>query len=73
MGVRMAALAPHPPIIIPEIGGRERDRVKKTITSMTRLAEDIKNVDPDILITISPHGPVFFRCYQYYIPGGVNR
>ncbi|ACL68914.1 AmmeMemoRadiSam system protein B [Halothermothrix orenii] len=59
MGVRMAALAPHPPIIIPEIGGRERDRVKKTITSMTRLAEDIKNVDPDILITISPHGPVF--------------
>ena len=55
----MGALCPHPPIIIPEIGKNKRQKVKKTINSFQDLAEEISELDIDLLITISPHGPVF--------------
>jgi len=59
MGILMAGLSPHPPLIIPEIGGMRRGEVRKTIDSLEELAEEIVRVEPDLLITISPHGPVF--------------
>lgn len=59
MGILMAGLSPHPPIIIPEIGGRRREEVRSTISSLEELAKEIKALEPDLLITISPHGPVF--------------
>lgn len=59
MGVLMAGLSPHPPIIIPEIGGEKRYEAQNTITALEELAEEIKGCKPDLLITISPHGPVF--------------
>lgn len=59
MGVLMAALSPHPPLIIPQIGGKERMKIEDTINSMKELSTEVKEKDPDLLITISPHGPVF--------------
>lgn len=59
MGIQMGALSPHPPIIIPEIGRDEREQVKDTIDSLKELTEEINELDPDLLVTISPHGPVF--------------
>lgn len=58
MGVKIAGLSPHPPLIIPEVGGRRRKEVQKTIDSLQELSEEIVNSKPDILITISPHGPI---------------
>lgn len=59
MSILMAALTPHPPLVIPEIGKDSRKKAKKTINSLKILAEEIKGKNPDIIITISPHGPVF--------------
>ncbi|MFW5991836.1 MAG: AmmeMemoRadiSam system protein B [Halanaerobiaceae bacterium] len=59
MGILMAGLSPHPPLIVPEIGKERRSAVKKTIQNLEELAAEIVECDPDILITISPHGPVF--------------
>ncbi|MEJ6949535.1 AmmeMemoRadiSam system protein B [Natronospora cellulosivora (SeqCode)] len=59
MSILMAALTPHPPIIIPEIGKDRRKEVKKTINKMEEIAEEVINKEPDLIITISPHGPVF--------------
>ncbi|MFP4016985.1 MAG: AmmeMemoRadiSam system protein B, partial [Halanaerobiales bacterium] len=59
MSIIMGALTPHPPIIIPEIGKGRREEVRKTINSLEELGKEIKEKNPDILITISPHGPVF--------------
>ncbi|MFP4661185.1 MAG: AmmeMemoRadiSam system protein B [Halanaerobiales bacterium] len=59
MSIIMGALTPHPPIIIPEIGKGRREEVRKTINSLEELGKEIKEKKPDILITISPHGPVF--------------
>lgn len=59
MSIVMAALTPHPPLIIPEIGKENREGIRRTINSMEELSEEIKRKEPDIIITISPHGPVF--------------
>jgi len=59
MPVEIAALAPHPPIIIPEIGGPDLEKVQETIRSMEELGQAFAAGNLDTIITISPHGPVF--------------
>ncbi|WP_018249321.1 AmmeMemoRadiSam system protein A [Orenia marismortui] len=58
-GVVFAALSPHPPVLIPEIGTEELAYINKTKSSMQKVANQIKKIDPDMIVTISPHGPVF--------------
>ncbi len=59
-----AAIAPHPPIIVPGIG-KEEDlkQVKKTILAMERLREDLEKAKPDTVIVISPHAPFDFGSF----------
>lgn len=59
MSIVFAGLAPHPPLLIPEIGRTDRDRVSLTDQGLTKLAGLIHNSQPDLLIMISPHGSVF--------------
>ncbi|WP_408955535.1 AmmeMemoRadiSam system protein A [Natroniella sp. ANB-PHB2] len=58
-GTVFAGLAPHPPILVPEIGLNSLEEIEETKESMERFAKEIKESDPDLIITISPHGPVF--------------
>lgn len=54
-----AAIAPHPPIIIPGIGaGDDLKLVRKTILAMERLRRDLEKAKPDTIIIISPHAPL---------------
>ena len=55
----MAGIAPHPPLIIPDIGGGEIKKVEKTVEAMKTLAQEVKKAQPDTIVVISPHGPVF--------------
>ncbi len=59
MSVVMAGLSPHPPLIIPEIGGEDRKKVSDTINSLRELSSEIASIDPEVILTISPHGSVF--------------
>ncbi len=52
-------LMPHPPIIIPEIGQGEEERVIDTVNSMKSIAKEIKNLHPKTIVIITPHGPLF--------------
>lgn len=54
-----AAICPHPPILIPDIGGEEVSKVKKTGEAMESLAEEIKKKNIETVLVISPHGTVF--------------
>lgn len=54
-----AAIAPHPPIIIPDVGREELKKVDKTIKAMKVLVREVKETRPDTVVIISPHGPVF--------------
>jgi len=61
MGVKCAALLPHPPIVIEEIGGRELKKAEKTVQGFKKTAEEIAEFkdELDLMIFITPHGPVF--------------
>jgi AmmeMemoRadiSam system protein A len=53
-----AGVYPHPPIIIPEVGGKEVKKVKNTAMAMEKMAGRVRDVSPDTLVVISPHGTV---------------
>ncbi len=50
-------LFPHPPIIIPEIGGERRLQAADTITASKRLAGFFVERKPDLVVAAGPHGP----------------
>ena len=54
----MIGLAPHPPIIIPEIGGERLGEAKKTVNGMKELSRQMKEASPEILLVITPHGKI---------------
>lgn len=58
MGLALGALTPHPPIIIPEIGGLEIEKVRDTIEGLRKLAKKLKDIEPKRLIVITPHNVV---------------
>ncbi|MDK2821322.1 MAG: hypothetical protein PWP31_1287 [Clostridia bacterium] len=53
------ALMPHPPIMVPEVGRGEINKIAATITASKELASELAAHHPDAVIIISPHGPVF--------------
>ncbi len=57
--ITMGALTPHPPIIVPEVGGRETRNVTSTIEAMKRLSEIMWSKNPDTVVLITPHNLVF--------------
>ena len=58
-----AALTPHPPVIVPEVGrGRERG-ASITIDGIEHLAELLSDRRPECLLVLSPH--------QRYAPGAL--
>lgn len=61
-----AGVSPHPPIIIPEIGGDELQKAKSTVTAMREWAAFMTEQRPEVLVFISPHG-VFTRRQMGYL------
>lgn len=51
-------VTPHPPILIPEIGERQTDRVKATTASLVALGQELDSAQPETILLVSPHGPV---------------
>jgi len=56
MSLVFAAITPHPPILIPEIGKENLAQVAKTKEAMEELEHNLYAAKPDIIIIISPHG-----------------
>ncbi|MFN2363301.1 MAG: hypothetical protein ABR596_03305 [Halarsenatibacteraceae bacterium] len=51
-------LLPHPPIIIPEVGGRKRKEAAETISAFEKITEEFVEDDTDLIISVSPHGEI---------------
>jgi AmmeMemoRadiSam system protein B len=60
-------ISPHPPIILPEIGGSETKKVQKTISALEKAAHELALAKPDKLIIISPHPQHGFQVPLYYL------
>ncbi len=57
-GIAYACIAPHPPMLVPEIGrGREQD-THRTIEALEHVAQEIAGHRPQTVLLFSPHGPV---------------
>lgn len=64
--VLMAAIMPHPPIIIPEIGGRESGKVNETTEALKKLDKEIVNAGTETIVIVTPHSafnPYFFTVH----------
>lgn len=52
-----ACIAPHPPVIVPEVGrGRELE-VPRTLEALGAVARRLAEAAPETVLLISPHGP----------------
>ena len=52
-----AVLMPHPPIVVPAVGGRRTDAVARTVESMREAARRVVAHAPSSVLLISPHSP----------------
>lgn len=68
MGVIAAYMVPHPPIILPEIGHGEEQRIATTIASYKAVGEEIAALKPDVIVISSPHS-ILYADYFHISPG----
>ncbi|NLI70541.1 MAG: AmmeMemoRadiSam system protein A [Firmicutes bacterium] len=58
-GVVFGGIVPHPPLLVPEVGKGELVKVVKTSGAMRELGYRLANSGAELLIIITPHGPLF--------------
>lgn len=59
MFTKAIAIASHPPIIVPEVGGGREMKAQATIDGMRELGRRIAGLKPQTIICITPHGNAF--------------
>jgi aromatic ring-opening dioxygenase LigB subunit len=50
-------ICPHPPLLIPEVGGTARGKIAATVAAMEQLAASVG--EPETIVVISPHADDF--------------
>ena len=55
-GLVFGCIAPHPPVLIPEIGRGQEKRVSATARAMKKLAKELASARPETMLLVSPHG-----------------
>ena len=68
MGILAAVMVPHPPLIVPEVGRGEEEKIKDTIRGFTKAAELIAGLDPETIVIVSPHS-AYYADYFHISPG----
>ena len=68
-----ACLAPHPPIILPNIGSEsERAQVKKTISTLKKVGKQLATTKPECLVVSSPHPDWGFNVPLHFLAKDVR-
>lgn len=62
--LKICCVSPHPPILVPEVGGREITKVEKSSQALERLADEIETIGAETLIVMSPHSPIFADAFS---------
>lgn len=68
MSVLGAFIVPHPPIILPEVGRGEEQKIEKTARAYRAVAEHIAELKPDTIVITSPHS-IMYADYFHISPG----
>ncbi|MGB9840121.1 AmmeMemoRadiSam system protein A [Thermovenabulum sp.] len=59
MNIIAGYLMPHAPVMIEEIGKSQTEKIIKTVEAACFVGMEIEHFNPDCIVLISPHGPVF--------------
>jgi MEMO1 family protein len=51
-------VTPHPPIIVPEVGGDSLAQAEATVRAMEAARERMASLDPETIVLLSPHSPL---------------
>ncbi len=52
--LKLCCVVPHAPILVPEVGGRELEKIDSTVRAMSALAARIRDVGPETVVIVSP-------------------
>jgi AmmeMemoRadiSam system protein B len=58
MSVVFGAILPHPPILVPKIGGERLKEAEKSKKALEEISQRLKGKSFDTLVVITPHGEV---------------
>ena len=64
MSLVFAAIVPHPPLLIPNIGKEELKKIDQTKKALEQLEQDLYLAKPDVVAIISPHGSLFSDAFS---------
>lgn len=68
MSMLGAIITPHPPVLLPEVGGGREREIAATDRAMRTAAETVAAWQPDVIIVTSPH-TILYRDYFHIAPG----
>ncbi len=68
MPIKGGLMAPHPPLIIPEVGRGQERKIQATIDGYYKGAERLASWEPETVVVISPH-TVMYADYFHISPG----
>ncbi|SHI21081.1 uncharacterized protein, PH0010 family/AmmeMemoRadiSam system protein A/AmmeMemoRadiSam system protein B [Sporobacter termitidis DSM 10068] len=63
-----AFIVPHPPVILPEVGRGEEQKIRKTADAYREAARRIARLKPETIVVTSPHS-VMYADYIHISPG----
>lgn len=63
-----AFMVPHPPLIIPEIGRGEEQKIQNTVDAYHKVGRKIGQLRPETILLLSPH-QVMYADYFHISPG----
>jgi len=67
-----AGIAPHPPLLVPEVGGRSIERVADSERAMREFSRRLIATRPETVVVISPHSPFDSRVFTARATGDLK-
>ncbi len=68
MSIQAAVVVPHPPIILPEVGRGEEEKISATSSAYKEIARRIVELAPETIVITSPHS-IIYADYFHISPG----
>lgn len=68
MSIIGAIMVPHPPIILPEVGGGEEKKIEATTRAYAQAAAEMTALHPEVILLSTPHS-VLYADYFHISPG----
>ncbi len=68
MSIVGACMVPHPPIILPEVGGGEEEKISATAAAYRAAMAEMAALKPEVLLISTPHS-ILYADYFHISPG----